>query len=310
MPLASGVEPLDDRDREGERLAGAGRALREDVAAAERLGDRGGLDGERRRDALLVEDGARRHPRRRARGNRLQAQAAWQAFRSSLYSFLSVEIAPPASREPTGDAISLESRIALHVPHGSSGVSAAVSSAGCSSLVEPVLDQPQPVLELGDAQVELVPVVARDQPELVEDRVEAVAASPRRSASRRRASASSPRRRASGARRASARPCDEQPSRGRARRRRRYRGRPCGLAARRWRLRARASLLGSLLVADADDARPRAARPASRSERRRGGGHLGLVDDAGAHLLVVGLAAAARRTPGRARAGSRGSASR
>ena len=41
------VEPLDDRDREGEGLAGAGRALREDVAAAERLGDRGGLDGER-----------------------------------------------------------------------------------------------------------------------------------------------------------------------------------------------------------------------------------------------------------------------
>ena len=56
--LACRVEALDDRDREGKRLAGAGRALREDVAAAERLRDDGGLDGERGADALLVEDGA------------------------------------------------------------------------------------------------------------------------------------------------------------------------------------------------------------------------------------------------------------
>ncbi len=45
------VDALDDRDRERERLARAGRALREDVAAAQRLGDDERLDLERRVDA-------------------------------------------------------------------------------------------------------------------------------------------------------------------------------------------------------------------------------------------------------------------
>ena len=68
------------------------------------------------------------------------------------------------------NAISLESRIALHV------LTVAAASAGTRrsrqrliGAVEPLLEQPQPVLELGDAQVELVPVLARDQAELVED---------------------------------------------------------------------------------------------------------------------------------------------
>src|SRR5919199_764153 len=46
-PAAARCDPLDDRDREGERLAGAGRRLGEDVAAGEDVGDDEPLDGER-----------------------------------------------------------------------------------------------------------------------------------------------------------------------------------------------------------------------------------------------------------------------
>ena len=54
-PAVGRVEALDDRDRERERLARAGRALREDVAAAKRLRDDERLDLERRVDAARCE---------------------------------------------------------------------------------------------------------------------------------------------------------------------------------------------------------------------------------------------------------------
>ncbi len=44
-------EPLDERQPEGERLAGSRRRLAEDVAASERVGDDEGLDAERLGDA-------------------------------------------------------------------------------------------------------------------------------------------------------------------------------------------------------------------------------------------------------------------
>ena len=50
---AVGVEPIDKRDAEGERLARSGRRLREDVAAGEHVGDDEPLDGERLADAAV-----------------------------------------------------------------------------------------------------------------------------------------------------------------------------------------------------------------------------------------------------------------
>ena len=47
-----GGEPHDEREGERERLAGAGAAAAEDVAARQRVGQRGGLDGEGGGDAL------------------------------------------------------------------------------------------------------------------------------------------------------------------------------------------------------------------------------------------------------------------
>ena len=70
------VEPLDDRDHEGERLARAGRALGEHVAAAQSLGDRGTLDGERALDALPGEQLARPRDQQRRTGPRRQSLPA------------------------------------------------------------------------------------------------------------------------------------------------------------------------------------------------------------------------------------------
>ena len=64
----SGSSALDDRDRERERLAGAGRALGEDVAAAQRLGDRDALDRERACRCRARRARRTRRRRRRARG--------------------------------------------------------------------------------------------------------------------------------------------------------------------------------------------------------------------------------------------------
>ncbi len=62
----AGLHLLDDRDRKGERLAGARRGLGEDVMAGERGRDRTGLDLERRLDSLGGEhaDNVRAQPNR------------------------------------------------------------------------------------------------------------------------------------------------------------------------------------------------------------------------------------------------------
>ena len=62
----AGLHPLDDRDREGERLAGARRGLGEHVMTGERRRDRTGLDLEGRLDSLRGEhaDKVRAQPNR------------------------------------------------------------------------------------------------------------------------------------------------------------------------------------------------------------------------------------------------------
>ena len=50
------VESLEERQAEGERLAGAGLGLAAHVAPGERVGDRQALDGEGFDDALVGED--------------------------------------------------------------------------------------------------------------------------------------------------------------------------------------------------------------------------------------------------------------
>ncbi len=54
------VEAGDQREEEGERLAGAGTAPAEDVAAGEAVGQRRGLDGSGSGDALLLQDASKR----------------------------------------------------------------------------------------------------------------------------------------------------------------------------------------------------------------------------------------------------------
>src|SRR5580693_3573620 len=51
---------------------------------------------------------------------------------------------------------------------------AAVVAGALPLLVDSLFEQPDAVLELGDAQIELVPVLAGDQSELVEERVQAL----------------------------------------------------------------------------------------------------------------------------------------
>ena len=51
-------QPSDERQPERQRLAGAGRGTAGDIAAGERVGENGGLDGRRGGDADLIENGA------------------------------------------------------------------------------------------------------------------------------------------------------------------------------------------------------------------------------------------------------------
>ena len=104
-----------------------------------------------------------------------------------------------------------EPTVTLHADHGSSWPGGhrrrrrASVAVAAGHAVEPRLEQPQPVLELRDAELELVPVVARDEAELAEEVAQPLRACPRRRAARRRASARSPRRAASAPRRAAGR---------------------------------------------------------------------------------------------------------
>ena len=75
-----GLEPGQDRQPERQGLAGTGRGHAADVAPGERVGQRGGLDGERRRDPSAARGptsapAARRDPRKRT-GARAGAEGA------------------------------------------------------------------------------------------------------------------------------------------------------------------------------------------------------------------------------------------
>ncbi len=119
--VAPAVDPFHDRDRERERLAGAGRALRKDVAAAERLGDHGALNRERIQDSLLFEDcadGFRDAERPEfSCGIGVRHHGGGRVVSHVSLLLLSVEIPVPTG----GNAISLEGRIAFRANQGSSG---------------------------------------------------------------------------------------------------------------------------------------------------------------------------------------------
>ncbi len=53
--MAPGIDPVDQRDAEGERLARSGRGLDQQVVTGERVADHQLLDGERLGDVTLSE---------------------------------------------------------------------------------------------------------------------------------------------------------------------------------------------------------------------------------------------------------------
>ena len=142
---AGRVEALEDRNRERERLARPRRALREDVAAAKRLGDHECLDLERGLDAAAGEyiGHGLGHPE----GTKI-CHLSQLLGRRDLAS--EKETATSRERGPS----------ALRIIHG---------SRGYGPLGRRVFDQPQPVLELRDPQFQLVPLVARHEAELARE---------------------------------------------------------------------------------------------------------------------------------------------
>ena len=132
-PRIGRVEALDDRDRERERLARAGRALGEDVAAAQRLGDDersgSGTASRCRCSASNVADGLGDAERRR------------KFIGHCVLELLRVGRDPVADLVTTkGDAISLESRDCPPCAHVAADHGSRRAPAGGSvGVVEPRL---------------------------------------------------------------------------------------------------------------------------------------------------------------------------
>ena len=234
------VVALDDRDRECERLARAGRALREHVAAPERLRD----------DERSGSGTGRRCRARRARSHTASETPRERKSVTCLNSFGRRDHVSDG-----GDEISRErGPSAFRENHGSSGLRLRGSR---------VFEQAQPVLELRDPQLELVPFLARDEAELARQVLQRrLLPSPTRSASpRQRDVTSSSSERASSRRRPSS-----VTTRSSAVAVGAIRARPWGRVLRRWRRALRASRRSRRRRRVLD--RRRSASPASARRRR------------------------------------------